>query len=73
MHSLAMQMQAHGDPPPDIVEEMTGLPGGASAAGLGLGAGLGAGSDRTVPEGLGEVPPGLEELTQDLEQNCKMQ
>lgn len=68
---LRLQMQAHGDPPPDIVEEMTGLPDGASAAGLGGGlpgmaAGLGGGAEEAVPAGL-------DELTKDLEQNCKMQ
>ena len=55
-------MQTYGDPPAEIVEEMTG------GAGQELNAALAA-----ADAGEGSGAPALEELEQELGQNCKMQ
>lgn len=63
-----LQMQTYGDPPGDIVEEMTG------GAGRDLSAVL-----NTVDPAEGEAPldvpehPAMTELMGDLDDKCKMQ
>jgi hypothetical protein len=58
----ALQMQTYGDPPAEIVEEMTG------GAGPELNAALAAADQGGVSDA-----PALEELERELGQNCKMQ
>ena len=62
------QMQTYGDPPGDIVEEMTG--GAGRDLGSILGGPMGAAGGGHGDEA---VPPGLAELTKDLDDKCCIQ